>query len=34
LDMTNFMLPMLDMDLVGCSIPECYVSQFVILDGK
>jgi hypothetical protein len=25
---------MLDMDLVGCSITECYVSQFVILDGK
>ncbi len=28
------MLHMLDMDLVGCSKPECYVSQFVILDGK
>jgi len=28
------MIHMLDMDLVGCSIPECYVSQFAIPYGK
>jgi hypothetical protein len=33
-DTTYYMLDMLDMALMGCSVSECAVSQFAIAVGK